>query len=328
MNQIKKQGIVILLFFPLFSFSCDICGNYMGLTPYDNKNIVSFLHRYRVYNGYRNHQSHSQFFPTGAYKVNHNSLSDSLSLSKEYSSKDFESFKIFELRLKYFVANRMELTIFLPIMNNKSRNNEAEFNSTGIGDFSFFVGYHVIKPNLEKKTKHKLILNVGIKLPTGNYMVHDSNINRLPFEMQLGSGSIDGLFGVNYLWMKKNIGINANANLKLNGKNSFNEQLAGSTTNFISIFYKVPIKKLYLYPAVNFNYEYAKGLYTHKVLDKVTGINSLLIGPGFEMYYKQVSFNASCQLTVRENRFENQLKNTGRLTFGVNYNFESKRTNN
>jgi hypothetical protein len=322
MNQIKKQGIVILLFFPLFSFSCDICGNYMGLTPYDNKNIVSFLHRYRVYNGYRNYQTQGHFFPTGAYKVNHNSLSDSL--RKEYSSKDFESFKIFELRLKYFVAKRMELNVFLPIMNNKSLSNGVFFSNTGLGDMSLFAGYHLIRPNNEKKIKHKLILNLGIKLPTGNDRVHDSNINRLPFEMQSGSGSFDGLLGINYLWMKKKLGVNTSANLKWNGKNKFNEQLAISTTNFVSVFYKIPIKKFSLYPTLILNYEFTKGLYTHKILDNVTAINSLLIGPGFEMYYKQVSFNASCQLTVRENRFENQLKNTGRLTLGINYNFESK----
>lgn len=60
----KKHKLVMtcILWMSLHSIACDICGNYMGITPYDNKNSISFLHRYRVFNGYRDYQSHSQFF--------------------------------------------------------------------------------------------------------------------------------------------------------------------------------------------------------------------------------------------------------------------------
>ena len=325
MNQIKKQGIVILLFFPLFSFSCDICGNYMGLTPYDNKNIVSFLHRYRVYNGYRNYQTQGHFFPTGAYKVNHQSLSDSLNLKQNHSSKDFESYKIFELRLKYFITKRIELNFFVPFINNKSRNDGVFVSNTGLADISVFAGYHIIKAKSEGAIKHKLIFNGGLKLATGNHIAHDANINRLPFEMQAGSGSYDVLIGINYLCMIKRFGLNANANFKWNGKNNYSEQLAPSTTNFMSLFYKVTIKKVALYPTVLCNYEFTKGLYTKNTLDKATAVNSLLIGPGVEVYYKNAAMNASCQFTLYENQQNNQLKNVGRLTVGINYSFENKK---
>ena len=70
----KKTKALLVLNWLMFSASvsaCDICGNYMGVTPYDNKSSISFLHRYRVFNGYRDYQSQSHFFPQYAYRVAH-----------------------------------------------------------------------------------------------------------------------------------------------------------------------------------------------------------------------------------------------------------------
>ncbi len=295
----------------------------MGITPYNSKNTISFLHRYRIFNGYKDYQNHSQFFPVGAYKVNHILPVDSSYANKTYSSKDFESYKIFELRLKYFVFKRFEINTFLPLLNNKSKNNDVFISNTGIGDVTILLGYHLIQPNIDAKTKHKLVIGLGIKLPTGNHFAHDSQSNRLPFEMQAGTGSYDVLINLNYLIMTKKIGVNVSGSFKNNGTNNYKEHLAASTTNFASVFYKISLNKIVLYPSVQLNYEFSKGLFVANELEKGTGVNSFLLGPGIDFYYKNFSINMAWQFTTYENILSNELKSAGRLSFGLNYSFDN-----
>lgn len=323
MNGLKSFFIMLCIVVTSKFFACDICGNYMGITPYDNKNSISFLHRYRVFNGYRDYQSHSQFFPKSAYRVAHSDEPADSNAVKNYSSKDFESYKIFELRFKYFVFKRLELNVFVPLLNNKSKTNEVYTSHTGLGDISFNAGYHLITPK-DKRVRHKLIIGAGIKLPTGNYYAHDSHSDRLPFEMQSGTGSIDGFGYINYVAMTKKLGLSISLNYKANGQNKFHEKLCNSHNDFVSVFYKVPIKNVILYPSVQANYEYTDGLKVKSELQKNTDVNSLLLGPGLDIYYKSFSINLAWQFTAYEEVKGGSLKSAGRLSFGLNYSFGKK----
>jgi hypothetical protein len=302
------------------TFACDICGNYMGITPYDNKSSISFLHRYRVFNGYRDYQTQSHFFPASAYRVMHASDPVDSIVTKKYSSKDFESYKIFELRFKYFVLKRLELNVFVPLLNNKSKSDDQYLSHTGLGDVSFNAGYHLITPK-DKPLRHKLILGVGIKLPTGNYYAHDQYSDRLPFEMQPGTGSIDGFGYLNYVLMTKKIGASISLNYKFNGQNNYKEKLSNSHNDFVTVFYKVPVKNILLYPSIQANYENTKGLYIKNIFQKNTDVNSLLLGPGLDVYYKSFSINLAWQFTCYEQVNVGGLKSAGRLSFGLNYSF-------
>jgi hypothetical protein len=56
--NIKAMGfkkyllLAVLLASSLASQACDICGCFMGITPYDNQSGFSLMHRYRIFNGY------------------------------------------------------------------------------------------------------------------------------------------------------------------------------------------------------------------------------------------------------------------------------------
>jgi len=228
-------------------------------------------------------------------------IMDSLNSSNQaYSSKDFESYKIFELRFKYFVFKRLELNVFVPLIDNKSKTNDVYVHHTGIGDVSFNAGFHFITPKGDKRVRHKLIGGLGIKLPTGNFYAHDNSSNRLPFEMQPGTGSVDGFCYLNYVLMTKNVGVSTSLNFKVNGKNIYKEKLDNSHNEFISVFYKVAIKNVMLYPSVQANYEFTNGLKINNQLQNGTNVNSLLLGPGLDFYYKSFSINTSWQFTVFE----------------------------
>ena len=326
MKNLKAFYVLcIILSFRSLSFACDVCGNYMGITPYDNKSSVSFLHRYRVFNGYRNYQQQSRFFPSQAYRVMHGDHATDSLISKTHSSKDFESYKIFELRFKYFVLQRLELNVFVPLLDNKSKTNGVYLHHTGLGDVSFNAGFHLITPKGNKKIRHKLIIGLGIKTPTGNYYAHANNSDRLPFEMQPGTGSMDGFGYLNYVLMTKKIGASASINYKVNGQNKYHEKMGNSHNDFASVFYRLEYKKLLFYPSVQANYENTNGLYIKDQLQQNTQVNSLLLGPGLDIYYKSFSLNLAWQFTIVEKVNDGNLKSAGRLSLGVNYSFSKKK---
>lgn len=325
MIKFKKTALAALLLLAFQTSACDICGSYMGQTPYQNKHSISFLHRYRVFNGYRDYQTQSLFFPPSAYKTTHGGLNhDSLlSVPKTYSSKDYESYKIFELRFKYFIHKRMELNLFLPFINNKSKTDNVYISHSGISDISINSGFHLILPKEEKNIKHKLLLGIGVKLATGNCNAMRNGV-RLPFEMQAGSGSYDGFVYINYMLVLNQFGINTNLYYKINNNNRFNERLGNSHNDFASLFYKLSFKSFKCYPSIQANYEYTKGLYIDHAFQKYTGTNSLLIGPGIDIYFKAISINFCWQYTVADHIEPGELKSTGRINFGINYSFNRK----
>ena len=52
--QNMKKPILLGLLLTVGALSgraCDICGCFMGITPYDNQSGFSLMHRYRIFNG-------------------------------------------------------------------------------------------------------------------------------------------------------------------------------------------------------------------------------------------------------------------------------------
>lgn len=345
----KKLLFIILLYVNHTAFSCDICGCFMGITPYDNQSQIAFLHRYRVFNGYREYHQTSKFFPSGAYSQvlsptitaqspnknilpqiahgdeHHGENNDSLLYTKTYSSKDFESFKVYELRLKYFLHKRIELNAIIPLINNRSKEDDLYREHTGIGDPTFFAGYHLVQKVEELKFQQRLITGLGFKLPSGNYYAKDASGKRMPFLMQPGTGSIDYFAYVNYILGYKKAGLSLNSIYKINGANYYHEKIGNSYSGYLNLFLKTKIKQLVLIPSAQIYYEYTKGLYVHSKLRKGTEMNVLLIGPGIDLYYKNIGLNFAVQFRGYEKAIEGNLKSAGRLVVGLSYNFNQSK---
>ena len=304
--------------------ACDICGCFMGVMPYDNQSSFALMHRYRVFNGYRNYQSHTRYFPPGAYKTTHGGGHDTL-LTRNYSSADYESFKIFELRAKYFIHERIELNLFASIVNSKSKEDSIKIKHTGLSDPSFFAGYHIIRPKMEEDLKMRWIVGAGIKLPSGNFYVKDKNDKRLPFLMQPGTGSFDYFFYTTYMIAYKKIGFTTSANYKINGTNFYKERIGNSITNFSSVFCKFKTKNWSFMPSISTYYEYTKGLYVFDIAQEGTEMNELMLGPGMDMYYKNYGLSMGIQKTIHHHAGAGELKSVGRIFVSLSYNFNQRK---
>ncbi|MFC7668084.1 hypothetical protein ACFQT0_12340 [Hymenobacter humi] len=167
---------------PRASRACDICGCFMGITPYDNQSSISLMHRYRIFNGYQQYGHSPRFFPKGARPFFPSPLNGDDGYEHHHSGDptDFEAFRVVELRGKYFLSQRVEVNAFVPYVMNTSQINRRQLNASGLGDVTVFAGYHLIRAIETAGVQSRLIVGGGVKLPTGAFRRQNAQGERYP----------------------------------------------------------------------------------------------------------------------------------------------------
>ncbi|WP_412468946.1 transporter [Pedobacter sp. KLB.chiD] len=314
----RKLLILILVLSGSQVFACDICGCFMGITPYYNRNSISLLYRYRSFNGYEG-QSHSLFPNGGSFFIPARSQ-DSPLTNHAGNSSDYELYRSLEIRGKYFINSKLEVNAILPYVSNSERYNGYTSSISGLGDINLYAGYHVVQ-KLEDNFKQQLIAGAGIKLPTGNNNLKNTAGIRYSSLMQAGTGSTDGFVYLNYMVGLGKFGASLNTSYKINGTNSRNEGIANSTTSFLNIFYTQRIgKDVQVMPSAQFFYEYSGG---EKYQGQKTGehvMNNLMGGVGVDVFYKNVALNAGIQKNIWEAETDHPMS-AGKVYVGITYNF-------
>ncbi|HTF05806.1 MAG TPA: hypothetical protein VK826_17380, partial [Bacteroidia bacterium] len=144
------------------AFACDVCGSFMGITPYDNQSGITLLHRYRLFS--KIDVPGQSAFPSGAYRLqNPVAVLHTNHDSADMVKGDFESFKVIEVRGKWFVHQRVELNAILPFQMTRSMMHSSLEKISGMGDATFFVGLHAIR-RTESKVKQRLVVGLGVKI--------------------------------------------------------------------------------------------------------------------------------------------------------------------
>ncbi|UKT65292.1 transporter [Pedobacter mucosus] len=314
----RKLLLLLLVLTSSQVFACDICGCFMGITPYYNRNSVSLLYRYRSFNGYGG-QSHSLFPKGGNFFIPARSQNSPIT-GHAGNPDDYELYRSLEIRGKYFINSRFEINAILPYVSNSERYNSNTSSISGVGDINIYAGYHLVQ-KLEDNFKQQLIAGAGIKLPTGkNDFKNNEGIRYLSL-MQAGTGSTDGFVYLNYLVGLGKFGASINTSYKVNGTNNREEGIANSTTSFLNIFYTQRIgKDIQIMPSAQFFYEYSAG---EKYNGEKTGehvMNNLMGGIGADIFYRNVALNAGVQKNIWEGETDHPLS-AGKVYVGITYNF-------
>lgn len=303
--------------------ACDLCGCFMGITPYDNQSSFALMHRYRIFHGYQALGQPHRFFPAGARPFFPSPLHGDTGYRDEATGDptDFEAFRVLELRGKYFLSQRVELNAFVPYVMNTSQINGQQLNSAGVGDITVFAGYHLVRAIETAGVQSRLIVGGGLKLPTGAFRRQNAQGERYPFLNQVGTGTTDGFLYANYIGSYRSVGLSVNSSYRRDTENTFGRSLAPSTATFASLFYRLPLGENWqVYPSAQLFYEKTKGEMRDGQLTGEHALHNALLGPGLDMYYKNVSFNTSFQLPVYTAETDHPAS-AGRLVVSVGYSF-------
>ena len=317
---------LFLLLAALPARACDICGCFMGITPYDNQSGISLMHRYRIFNGYQAlGQSHT-LFPSGArwlapagglntdngYKHAHNG-----------DPTDFEAYRAVELRGKYYLSRRLEVNAFVPFLMNTEQANGKTLNISGLGDMTLFAGYHLIRAIETAGVQSRLIAGGGLKLPTGNFRRTNAAGQRYQLLTQSGTGTTDAFLYATYIGSYRGFGLSVTPSYRRSlYENAFQNQLAPSFTTFANLFYRFALGPDWqVYPSAQLYYEKTDGEMLDGELTHEHALNDALVGPGLDVYYKNFSLNTSMQLPLFTATTDHPAS-AGRVVVAVGYSFK------
>lgn len=172
---------------------------------------------------------------------------------------------------------------------------------SGLGDVSV-LGQYVVYTDAPIRPKKRLILGFGIKMPTGNNNARTANGNMVHAMMQLGSGSWDGLFTVNYLKANYPLVMQVNAFYHLTTKGDEGYKFGDQIGLDLILRYQV---SSYVNLGLDFNVIHATrdkdydGQYSRPMMsmaDNVnnTGLTSMFISPAIQ--YKIPDSGGSIEL--------------------------------
>ena len=319
--------VALVLLAPRPGRACDICGCFMGITPYDNQSGLSLMHRYRIFHGYQGLGQAAHFFPAGARPVFPSALNSDNGYQDEAAGDptDFEAFRVIELRGKYFLSRRVELNAFVPYVLNTFQLNGRQLNSSGVGDVTVFAGYHLIRAIETAGVQSRLIVGGGLKLPTGEFRRQNAAGQRYSLLNQVGTGTTDGFLYANYIGSFHSLGLSVNSSYRRSTENAYRSSLAPSTATFASLFYRLPLGTDWqVYPSAQLFYEKTRGEMLDGHLTGEHALNNALLGPGLDVYYKNVSLNTSFQLPIYTAETDHPAS-AGRLVVSVGYSFNQTR---
>lgn len=175
--------------------SCDACGcsingDSWGIMPKYNIHFVGLRLQYRQY-----HNVHPD----------DHGAEGAMLTGDDYFYKG-------DLFGRFSINRRLLLTGTLPYRYNLRLEDGEKMSNSGMGDGSLTINYLPILPGCND-WKHALQVSAGVEAPTGKFTFSHDN----PANMQLGSGTWDYLFSMNYTIRYRNVGMNFEGNYRYNG---------------------------------------------------------------------------------------------------------------
>lgn len=260
------------------AFACDLCGcnsgNYfIGPLPQFTYHFASMRYIFQPYN---------------------------TTLRSDNSQFSNDQYQTTELMLGTRIKSNWQLLAFIPYNESRLESDDGINQHHGMGDITINGNYNLMnRLTLNKDTNtidQQLWIGAGIKLPTGEFNVQESEIVSSA-NSQPGSGSLDFLLNALYTFQIKSWGLNANINYKIN-QSAEHFKFGNRFSPTVFLFRAFHLGLLTLNPNIGLLYELfgANWYNNEKVAD--TGGHTLFAGTGLEIQYKKLAIGCNVQLPV------------------------------
>ena len=195
---------------------------------------------------------------------------------------------------RFNLPKRFQVSVSLPVHFLREQSSAQTDRSAGIGDVSAMLIYSIFSPTkfMTKKHKHQIRIGAGVKAPTGKFSMTSDGL--FTTDLQLGTGSVDFLFNLNYIYRYKNFGLIVTSLYKKNLMNKYRYEFGDNLGEGLSGFYVIKLPaKVTLTPKVGASYLHM--FYNQYEGDKLTGTGGDVLRAtcGLDVYYKQFAFTTS-----------------------------------
>lgn len=281
-----RKIILTILFVGLvnYIYACDICGcslngNPFGILPINQRNFASLRYQYHNF-----HTEHSSI-------LNENGI-----------LKTDAYFSTFQFWGRYMPCDGLQLFASIPYNYFQKADDLSSTSLNGLGDISLIANVVIFNTakDSDKKWSHVLQLGGGIKLPTGNSTITQTDQASSP-NFKSGTGSYDIPLNAIYTLRFDKLGLNTEINYQINTENKQNYSFGNSLKTSLNVFYFKKFRWFSILPNIGMSYEYSEVDTKNNFIQSYTGGNSLFFSSGLDLYLKKFSLGINLQAPVSQN---------------------------
>ncbi len=279
--------------------ACDVCGcapgnATLGIMPKSNKHLLGLGYQFNAFTSLPHHGDQQQ--------------------------KTFEVFHQTQLWGRVTLKKRFQLLAFAPYKFQTRIQGDKKLVMKGLGDISLLANYIVVNSEPNKKRQHFIVTGLGVKLPTGEYNALDNGLMIHP-NMQIGSGSTDFQYYLQYTVRSKKIGLFSELNYYHNGRNDMQFSFGNRLNSTLRIFKWFKKSSIMVLPQAGMSAEHADPDQLFKVNQDFTGGNSVLGSVGLDLYIQNFGFMLHAHIPIFQEVGNGHITNAPRVNLNFIYLF-------
>ena len=262
-------------------------------------------------------------------------------LYQSYESKDGifsnsptsnEYFHTYQLWGRIPINANFSVSAILPYQDLERKFTDRTEAINGLGDATIMGWYKLDlfkKPDeskaeyvtiLKEPSNHSLEFGLGVKLPTGKF--EEVLTDRVNPGFQVGTGSVDAIFGVSHAYKMNKFGLNTSLTYYLKGENKNNYRFGNQFSYASNLFYSISKKNYNLMPFVGISGNIYDKIEQYKeTIPKTNGtvFNGTL---GAEITMKKFIVGANYTLPIYHHLFGGNVTPKQSLSLYVNFALE------
>ncbi|RVU02865.1 transporter [Mucilaginibacter limnophilus] len=297
----KKIFLILLLAVLSYpTIACDICGcgvgsYYLGILPEYNKRFIGLRYQHKTL------MTH-----LGPFGERTAITSD-------------ETYQTAEIWGGWNISKKFRILAFVPYNFNERTAQTGNGTKEGLGDIAVMGYYNLFSTRHTVSNKllvQSLWVGAGVKAPTGKYEPSERELSsESPNNFQLGTASTDFTLNAAYDVRLMDLGVNINANYKINTTNKYDYRYGNKLTANALAYYKFRFfKKLTVAPNAGVLYETSQqDTEDNKYTVDVSGGHVLSLIGGLETNFGRFSAGANYQDVASQHLANNRVKAGNRL---------------
>lgn len=233
-----------------------------------------------------------------------------------------DGFMQWDLRGRFALNKRFQLQASIPYNLSMRTFEGSKSQLGGLGDAMLLGSWNAIEtaPDSIHKAKHLLTVGSGLKLPTGKFAIDGKNLP-LPANFQLGTGSYDVVFLLNYRYQLDKWGFNLAVNGRLNSVNPHAYQFGDQLGTQVFAFHWLEVGKVALMPYAGGYAEFIEADKRKGIYQYGTGGKGLYALAGLEAFAGDFAIGVSLQTPVFQSYTSQNIEANMRLSGTVSYLF-------
>lgn len=240
----------------------------------------------------------------------------------EYGSGSSDHFQIVDLAGRYYLSDRLKVTMNLPYRINHRVNTNENTLRNGLGDVRITANYSWLNNWLNKDGSSLLFeTGLGLKLPTGTYDpdIHDSN---LPENFNLGQGNLGIVFEPTLVYSRQRWGIALSSSAQINTASADGYKFGHQWISGLNFFHEFNIGKVEIIPQLGANGEYiSRDRYKNDNYVHGTGGKGLFANAGLNIQQDSWLVGIQYSVPLRQNFSQGEVESKNRLAVQLSYIF-------